>query len=265
MDQIRLTMGVCPQHDVLFENLSVKEHILFFSQLKGSTRHQAEQEATELTSTFHLEERLDHTGSELSGGQRRKLSVAIAVCGGSKFVVLDEPTAGMDPLARRELWDLLANLRKGRTILLTTHYMDADVLGDRVGIMSLGELQCMGSTQFLKATYGAGYKLIPDKDLALLTDYVQEGVPCSTFNMDESSDVQAVYMLPFDSIGHFGSFFTRLGGDMKSLHVKKFGVMITSLEDVFLKVGEDHSVTPQGHDYLPKGIGAERAYDSNFM
>ena len=65
---------------------------MFFSQLKGSTRYQAELEAAELTSTFHLEERLDHTGSELSGGQRRKLSVAIAVCGGSKFVVLDEPT-----------------------------------------------------------------------------------------------------------------------------------------------------------------------------
>lgn len=80
------------QHDVLFENLTVKEHILFFSQLKGSTKYQAEQEAAELTTRFHLDERLDHLGSELSGGQKRKLSVAIAVCGGSKFVVLDEPT-----------------------------------------------------------------------------------------------------------------------------------------------------------------------------
>jgi predicted ABC-type transport system involved in lysophospholipase L1 biosynthesis ATPase subunit len=80
------------QHDVLFENLTVKEHIIFFSQLKGSSRNHAEQEATELTTRFHLEERLDHLGSELSGGQKRKLSVAIAVCGGSKFVVLDEPT-----------------------------------------------------------------------------------------------------------------------------------------------------------------------------
>jgi hypothetical protein len=83
---------ICLQHDVLFENLTVKEHIIFFSQLKGSSRHHAEQEAAELTTRFHLEERLDHLGSELSGGQKRKLSVAIAVCGGSKFVVLDEPT-----------------------------------------------------------------------------------------------------------------------------------------------------------------------------
>ena len=137
MDQVRMSMGVCPQHDVLFEGLTVREHILFFAQLKGASYENANKEAVSLTTMFHLEERLDHYSNELSGGQRRKLSVAIAVCGGSKFVVLDEPTAGMDPLARRELWDLLAALRKGRTMLLTTHYMDeADILGDRVGIMS---------------------------------------------------------------------------------------------------------------------------------
>ena len=123
MDQVRSSMGVCPQHDVLFDNLTVKEHIIFFSQLKGFSLEQAEAEATSLTELFHLDSRLDHLGTELSGGQRRKLSVAIAVCGGSKFVLLDEPTAGMDPLARRELWDLLASLRNGRTMLLTTHYM----------------------------------------------------------------------------------------------------------------------------------------------
>jgi ATP-binding cassette subfamily A (ABC1) protein 3 len=148
MDNIRMSMGVCPQHDILFDNLSVKETSIFFSQLKGYSYSEAVQEADALPQLFHLSGRLDHTGSELSGGQKRKLSVAIAVCGGSQFIVLDEPTAGMDPLARRELWDLLASLRVGRTILLTTHYMDeADILGDRIGIMSLGQLQCLGSSQ----------------------------------------------------------------------------------------------------------------------
>ena len=160
MEMVRRTMGVCPQHDVLFEQLTVKEHILLFSQLKGNAHQDAEDEVMGLAKQFHLETRLDHTGSALSVGQKRKLSVAIALCGGSKFIVLDEPTAGMDPLARRELWDLLSSLRHGRTMLLTTHYMDeADVLGDRVAIMSLGELQCVGSTHFLKITFGAGYRL----------------------------------------------------------------------------------------------------------
>jgi ATP-binding cassette subfamily A (ABC1) protein 3 len=115
---------VCPQHDLLFEKLTLREHILFFSQLKGNSFEEAKHEAVSLINFFHLGDRIDHFGSELSVGQKRMLSVAIAVCGGSKFVVLDEPTAGMDPLSRRELWDLLASLRHGRTILLTTHYMD---------------------------------------------------------------------------------------------------------------------------------------------
>lgn len=95
LEQVRLSMGVCPQHDVLFEQLSVREHILFFAQLKGTSFAAADAEAQHLSSLFHLEQRLDNTGAELSGGQKRKLSVAIAVCGGSKFVVLDEPTAGI--------------------------------------------------------------------------------------------------------------------------------------------------------------------------
>jgi len=96
----------------------------------------------------------------LSGGNRRKLSVAIAMCGGSKLVMLDEPTAGMDLGARRALWDMLKNYRSDRIIILTTHYMDeADVLGDRIGIMAKGQMMCLGSSLFLKKRFGAGYKL----------------------------------------------------------------------------------------------------------
>jgi ABC-type multidrug transport system ATPase subunit len=270
MDQVRMSMGVCPQHDVLFEGLSVREHIMFFAQLKGASYEAANEEAETLTTMFHLEERLDHLGNELSGGQRRKLSVAIAVCGGSRFVVLDEPTAGMDPLARRELWDLLASLRKGRTLLLTTHYMDeADVLGDRVGIMSLGQMQCMGSTQFLKSNYGAGYKLIFDKmpgmtpdQLAHLTSFVQRHIPEAKYFEEDGAEEQAQYSLPFSTVKQFGPFFTELEVKVSSLHVSNFGVTITSLEDVFLKVGEDHSVTPSLN--LEYGIGT-RKYESNML
>jgi ATP-binding cassette subfamily A (ABC1) protein 3 len=271
MERIRYSMGVCPQHDVLFENLSVREHILFFAQLKGASYESANEESNSLTTMFHLEERLDHCGHELSGGQRRKLSVAIAVCGGSKFVVLDEPTAGMDPLARRELWDLLAALRKGRTMLLTTHYMDeADVLGDRVGIMSLGQMQCVGSTQFLKNTYGAGYKLIFDKvpgmtkdQLEHLTAFVQKSIPEAKQIEEDGADEQALYTLPFHTVQQFGPFFTKLDSSLSKLNVSNYGVTITSLEDVFLKVGEDHSVTPQTTNTY--GIGKDRTYQSNLM
>ena len=94
MDQVRHSLGVCPQQNVLFEGLSLREHILFFAQLKGATYAEAVEEVGSLAKMFHLEDCQNHLGRELSGGDCRKLSVALAVCGGSKFIVLDEPTAG---------------------------------------------------------------------------------------------------------------------------------------------------------------------------
>ena len=97
----------------------------------------------------------------LSGGQKRKLSVAIALIGDSKLVVLDEPTSGMDTTSRRKLWDMLKRAKKSRIILLTTHFMDeADILGDRIGIMDEGQIACIGSPLFLKNMYGIGYNLV---------------------------------------------------------------------------------------------------------
>lgn len=97
MASVRKNIGVCPQHDVLFEKLTARETIILFSLLKGTTLtfSQAEAEADELLKMFQLQNRADHVGAELSGGMKRKVSVAIAVCGGSKFILLDEPTAGM--------------------------------------------------------------------------------------------------------------------------------------------------------------------------
>ena len=102
----------------------------------------------------------DTVAENLSGGSKRKLSVAIALIGGSKLVLLDEPTSGMDLSARRKLWNMLRNYKNNRIIILTTHYMDeADILGDRIGIMTGGQVVCLGSSLFLKNRYGVGYKL----------------------------------------------------------------------------------------------------------
>lgn len=101
----------------------------------------------------------------LSGGNRRKLSVALALVADSRLVLLDEPTSGMDLNARRRLWDMLKDYRQNRIIILTTHNMDeADLLGDRIGIMSQGQLVCVGSGSFLKGRYGCGYRLTVKKN-----------------------------------------------------------------------------------------------------
>ncbi|CAN0419265.1 unnamed protein product, partial [Hapterophycus canaliculatus] len=104
-----------------------------------------------------LTEKENELTSTLSGGQKRKLSVGIALIGGSKVVFLDEPTSGMDPHSRRFTWDLIRKNREGRVIVLTTHFMDeADLLGDRVAIMADGALRCCGSSIFLKNHFGVG-------------------------------------------------------------------------------------------------------------
>jgi len=94
---VRKNIGVCPQHDILFEKLTIRETIVLFSLLKGKvlTFSEAESEADELLKMFQLQKQADYVGAELSGGMKRKLSVAIAVCGRSRFVLLDEPTSGM--------------------------------------------------------------------------------------------------------------------------------------------------------------------------
>ena len=160
MDEVRTFMGVCPQHDVLFDLLTPEEHLDIFYDFKGGDPARKEEEIRGLIADVGVAPDKKKQAGSLSGGNRRKLSVAIALCGNSRLVMLDEPTAGMDLSARRGLWDMLKNYRNNRIIILTTHYMDeADVLGDRIGIMAKGKVLCLGSSLFLKNRYGAGYKL----------------------------------------------------------------------------------------------------------
>ncbi len=153
---VRLSMGVCPQQNVLFHNLTVLEHLRFFERIKGVSSHGLEDRAREVG----LGDFLNTKAGQLSGGNKRKLQLAIALAGEPKIVLLDEPTSGMDPYSRRATWDLLRKKRRGRIILLTTHFMDeAEVLADRVAILKGGSLQCFGSVLFLKERFGLGYNI----------------------------------------------------------------------------------------------------------
>ncbi|XP_010580960.1 PREDICTED: retinal-specific ATP-binding cassette transporter [Haliaeetus leucocephalus] len=160
MDSIRHRLGMCPQYNILFNHLTVAEHILFYSQLKGRSRDEAERELETMLEDMGLTHKRNEEAQNLSGGMQRKLSVAIAFVGEAKVVVLDEPTSGVDPYSRRSIWDLLLKYRSGRTIILSTHHMDeADILGDRVAIISQGKLFCSGSPVFLKNCFGSGFYL----------------------------------------------------------------------------------------------------------
>ena len=160
MDEVRKIMGVCPQHDVLFDLLTPMEHLDIFFDFRNEDQKNKYDQNKKLIEDVGLADKKSALAYQLSGGNKRKLSVAIALCGNSKFILLDEPTSGMDIQTRRQLWNTLREYKKGRIILLTTHYMDeADILGDRIGIMCKGKITCLGSPLFLKNRFGVGYNL----------------------------------------------------------------------------------------------------------
>ena len=120
MPEIRELTGVCMQHDCLFALLTVKEHLELYAAIKGVEGGRVAAEVDEMIKQVGLEEKRHVRSHALSGGQRRKLSVAIALIGDSRLVFLDEPTSGMDPYSRRATWDMLKKKKEGRVIILTT-------------------------------------------------------------------------------------------------------------------------------------------------
>uniref|UniRef100_A0A672IPT5 ABC transporter domain-containing protein n=1 Tax=Salarias fasciatus TaxID=181472 RepID=A0A672IPT5_SALFA len=238
MNLIRRSLGLCPQHDVLFDNLTVREHLLFYAQVPTD---KISDEVDRIIRILNLEDKRQARSKTLSGGMKRKLSIGIALIGDSKVVMLDEPTSGMDPSARRATWDLLQGEKRGRTILLTTHFMDeADLLGDRIAIMAGGELQCCGSPLFLKNKYGAGYHMVIVKDalcnVSEISRLVHLYVPNAT--LESSAGAELSYILPKESTSKFELLFAELEMNRDELGIASYGASVTTMEEVFLRVGK---------------------------
>uniref|UniRef100_A0A8C2G5Z1 P-type phospholipid transporter n=1 Tax=Cyprinus carpio TaxID=7962 RepID=A0A8C2G5Z1_CYPCA len=269
MDAIRQSLGMCPQYNILFHHLTVEEHILFYSLLKGRDRKDAEQEVENMLEDLGLPHKRDEEAQNLSGGMQRKLSVAMAFVGGSKVVILDEPTSGVDPYSRRSIWDLLLKYRTGRTVILSTHHMDeADLLSDRVAIISKGKLHCSGSPLFLKNCFGVGFYLtlvrrmkdqrkkevretsvkghhdtiperILDGNVESITTLIHHHVPEA--KLIEMIGQEMTYLLPNKGFKYraYASLFRELEETLGDMGLSSFGISDTSLEEIFLKVTAD--------------------------
>ena len=141
-ETVKALMGVVPQEASLFWDLPVWHHLRVFGKLRGLSRRDARIRADELVAELHLEEHKNKTTQQLSGGLRRRVFVGIASLARPSILVLDEPTTGLDPQSRRDLWSTINRYRgMGTTVLITTHYMEeAETLSDRVGIIHEGRL-----------------------------------------------------------------------------------------------------------------------------
>jgi len=242
MDEVREFMGVCPQHDVLFDLLTPREHLDIFYDFKGGDPARKQQEINSLIEDVGLTIDQNKKAKNLSGGNKRKLSVCISLCGGSRLVMLDEPTSGMDLGARRNLWDMLKSYKKDRIIILTTHYMDeADVLGDRIGIMCKGTLQCIGSSLFLKNRFGVGYKITFVKKRKRSHPGLEKFLQSYFNGVKKANEVheEISYVIPKTQAQNFGGFFEALDQKLDDFDIRSYGVSMSNLEDVFLKINQE--------------------------
>ena len=150
-EQIKQIIGVSPQETAIAPNLTVKENLEFICNIYGFSKDKTTRKIKELSDQFSLDTIIQRKAGKLSGGYKRRVSIAMALISEPKILFLDEPTLGLDVIARHELWDVISSLKGKTTIILTTHYMEeAEALSDRIGIMKNGKLLAVGTTEELK-------------------------------------------------------------------------------------------------------------------
>ncbi|EDM03819.1 rCG33522 [Rattus norvegicus] len=217
--------------------IAVKD--LSMNLYKGQDCHE---KIEEMLHTLGLEDKRNSRSKFLSGGIKRKLAIGIALIAGSKVLILDEPTSGMDSSSRRAIWDLLQQQKGDRTVLLTTHFMDeADLLGDRIAILAKGELQCCGTPSFLKQKYGAGYYMTiiktPLCDTEKLAKVIYHHIPNAI--LESRIGEEMIFTLPKKAMPRFEALFADLEQRQTELGISTFGASVTTMEEVFIRVPVD--------------------------
>ena len=274
MDKFRTILGICPQHDVLFDDLTIREHLEMFCIFKGYTSDNIDGEINKTMHDFELDNIQNITAKNLSAGQRRKLSIAISLIGGSKVIFLDEPSSGMDITSRRNLWDILKRQSEQKIIILTTHYMEeASVLGKRIGIINAGKMKCIGTPLFLIERFGKFMSLNITKEeeadndkiinfiekraknveYEILSEEILFRIPKSNYsksNNNNEENVEDLLLLDNEnknkkngngnnnSLG-LTQFFQDLDNNLKKLKIKTYSASMPTLEDVFLNVAAE--------------------------
>jgi len=182
----------------------------------------------------------DRVSGSYSGGNKRKLSLAIALVGSPAVIFLDEPSSGMDPVSRRHMWDIIMRERTLRSIVLTTHSMEeCEALCTRIGIMTAGRLQCLGGQQHLKSKYGGGYTLelrVDDERASAIGDEVCRLFPGATLEAAHAGKLK--FELPTDGLS-LAAVFERMEACKAQLGVLDYSASQPSLESIFLAIAQN--------------------------
>jgi ABC-type multidrug transport system ATPase subunit len=241
MAQISKIMGVCPQHDVLWANLTGREHLELFARLKAIPADSIKAEVEARLVDVALEDAADIESCQYSGGMQRRLSLAIALLGDPKIVFLDEPTTGMDPVTRRKVWDTINRIKRGRVVILTTHSMEeAEILGDRVAIMSGGKLSCIGTSLHLKNKYGGGFRLSlacsdPEKVESVMKMVCDENLGVNASFISKTQDI-LLFKLGTNDASVLSPFFEKIENAKNEYKISDISIGNATLNDVFINL-----------------------------
>lgn len=258
----RRNLGICMQQDIIWDDVSVEDHLFIFGRLRGTHGSKLVTDVERMLVSLGFPEKAKSLAGTLSGGQKRRLCVGLAMVGGNAVVFLDEPTAGLDPVSRRQLWELIQANRQGRAILLTTHFMDeADVLGDRIAIVKEGRLRALGSSKFLKNRFGLGYllrsSLAQNTDINPIVQKIQQFVPSA--QVVSAAGTELAVRMPKEAVSVFADMMEALENDGKSLGVLSFGIETTTLEEVFMRiVNEDTEMMLSDPKKAARMLGASK-------
>ena len=218
-------LGVAPQKNVLWDVLTVQEHIDIFYKLKSPASRNTRAELASLMHACDISKKARAKTKTLSGGQKRKVQLAMMFAGGSAVCCVDEVSSGLDPLSRRKVWDILLAQRSSRTIIMTTHFLDeADFLSDHIAILSKGTLKAEGSSAELKQLHGNGYTIEATRHdrngglNAIGDDRFEDGMHRKTFSAKDATHATEL----IDALDRNGIDDYRVSGP--------------TLEDVFLKL-----------------------------
>jgi ABC-type multidrug transport system ATPase subunit len=232
-------LGIVPQFDVLYPNLSVKEHLQMYAAIKGVVNKD------NLNWALHIAEKValggdlfDKPSKNLSGGMKRRLSIAIALLSDPKILFLDEPTTGLDPDMKRSIWEIVERMREGRCIILTTHAMDeAEALCDRIGIMAQGSLKCVGTPSHLRQRYGSTFELTFTVSLSEDSNALDEFLKTysTTATLVSAFGQTRVFTMDKDQMD-LTSLFTMLLKGQEDNFYTEWGISNTSLDEVFCAI-----------------------------
>lgn len=236
-------LGLCPQKNVMWDELTVYEHVRIFNQLKSISKYDTKDTIEDLIRACDLGHKIKARSSTLSGGQKRKLQLAMMFTGGSKVCCVDEVSSGLDPLSRRKIWEILLAERGDRTFLLTTHFLDeADVLADYIAILSRGILKTKGTSVQLKHEVGAGYHVTYPRDAPVTPPLGATKKPAPSAEMVQYWFPDALPATHFVDV-------------LRSKGVKNYNLVGPTLEDVFLAMAEE----VQEHNLMDANANEQQA------